>query len=541
MLRQEAIEELIKQNLPLAARIIRENNVTGPNDVGYAFIISGLKLLFPRITDKKLAQCITDGQDDGNFDAFVFSKDKKIISIFDFKTSGFGLNDARLFRDSINDLVFSTQQPLVCLNPIVKSKLKETQRLLKSGWKVNIYIIRKTTGNANRRIEEIFIALKNRFPLITSFNLLEVNSLVKTFLKLKSEEHCYEWDLKIAHGSNVSGYPDDKILIRNSYNGPLKAMFTRVTLRDIVELQKKFIERGLDLFDANVRDFKKNDKLSTKIITSIKDNPESFYILHNGLTFSCAEIAPQTGYHYKILNPQIINGCQTVRTIYSKYQRKLNYSNLKKASVLCRFYALEPQRIEKVCEATNTQLKIDLWDLRSNDEIQKIFEFVLRTKRIDYKRKPTNKTESKVFITDLAQWIYACKFEKPAEAKNKKSSLFDILIENPPYRKIFSERMSLEEIAKICEIAFFVKKKIKNFRKNKLPFGKDADFHFMAGIYKLENKQWSFDSKFNRIKKIIEDAIKGLRSQYGRDLTFNKIFTKKEETWNLIRDKIDLI
>lgn len=542
MLKLDIITELNSKNLRLARQIRSANGLGGSSDEGYAFIITGLKLLFPKINDNKLRDSIGDGYNDADFDAIIFNNKKNKISIFNFTlTDGFNYKDIRSLRDNIELLVLNPRQRLNGLNIIVKRKIERIRRLVGRGWKIDIYIIRCGLSTARQNVENLISILKDSFPAITAINFLTVDALVNKSLDITSQQCNYEWNVSIEPGNNPSHRPSDMIVIRERKGGPIKSIFARVRLKEIVRLQTDFVDNKHDLFDANVRDFQKSKKLSNKIIKTIRNNSRQFYIFHNGLTFSCSAITPINLYNYRISNPQIINGCQTVSAIYDAYKDKLRDPSLRHASILCRFYSLSSGMIEKVCEATNTQLKINLWDLRSNDEIQKILELALDAKGIDYKRKMSIRVKNRVFITDLAQWLYSCKYEKPAEAKNKKTTLFDLLITDPPYLKIFQERIRLSSIARICEIAFFTQKEIKRIGKRKLPFGKDADLHIMAAIYKLENKAWSLERKFSNACRIVKTVVRDMRNRYDHNMNYNKIFTKKEETWDLIKQKLLLL
>jgi len=144
-------------------------------------------------------------------------------------------------------------------------------------------------------------------------------------------------------------------------------------------------------------------------------------------------------------------------------------------------------------------------------------------------------------ITDLAQWIHSCKHEKPAEAKNQKSLLFDVLMTDPIYRKIFSENHDLEDLVSICRIAFFVKRKLRSIPVSKRVFEKEADFHFMAALYRLRDKNWNLNWKYVRVNKIIRETVKDLRADQGQDLTYHKIFTKMGATWQIIREKVNML
>lgn len=540
MLKQELIKELNKKHLPLAKEIREKNGLNGSSDQAYSFIITGLKILYPRITDNQLKKSITDDHRDGGFDVIHFSKSQQIISIFDFKDTGnFNYQEIKSFKDNIKLYLF-TRENLDDLATNAKKHLETARRYIRNGWRVNIYVARNSVEIAPKKVRLILEKLKNSFPSITVYDFINVDSIVKKCANIKLEDNNHKWKIQVVSGKNEEDSLADKIIIKERSNGPIKSMFARLKLVDILSLQKHFIDNNLNLFEANVREFQKNKKISEKLIGSIDNYPDTFYIFHNGLTFICKNIDKLSEHNFIIQAPQIINGCQTVSSIYDSYKNNSTNKKLKQATILCRFYALKSNLVEKVCESTNTQLKINLWDLRANDEIQKILEQALAIKDIAYRRKKSGKNQEEIFITDLAQWIYSCLYDKPAEAKNKKAELFGIISDNSPYYKIFSEKRSLEEILQIIKIAFFIKEKINKIKKSKRTFEKDADFHFIAALYHLEkkHKNWVLNYRYKRVHRIIKNTIEDLKQKHGQDLSLNKIFTKKEETWNQIKKKI---
>lgn len=493
MLRQDLINELNQQHLEIAKQIRIENQIIGSSNEAYSFIITGLKILYPRITNNQLKKSITDDQCDGGFDTIYFSSQQKIISIFDFKNrGGFKYNEIQAFKDNIRLYLFSNQS-LNGLAAKAKRQLETARRHIKKGWKVNIYVVRNSIENADRKATSILERLKNSYQLIALCDFLNANSLSNKYASIKLEDNDYKWKIQITPGKNEPDSLSDKIIIKERVNGPIKSMIARLKIVDILNLQQDFIDKQLNLFETNVREFQKNKKISQKIIQSIDDYPDTFYIFHNGLTFTCKTIDKLDEQNFIIQTPQIINGCQTVNSIYDSYKNNFIDKKLKKATILCRFYALQGDLVGKVCESTNTQIKINLWDLRANDEIQKILEQALAIKNITYKRKKSGKNQKEIFITDLAQWIYSCLHGKPAEAKNNKTKLFDILLNSPPYRKIFSEKIPLEKIMRIIEIAYFIRDKISKIKKQQLVFEKDANLHFIAALYILDtnHKEWT--------------------------------------------------
>ena len=544
-LRTEIINTLNEKNLDFAKTIRKKNKIRGSSPDAYAFIITILKLIYPKITKTQLADSITDNYEDGEVDAIIISDKDKTISVFDVKTTNsFKYNDIKLFRNNIKEYILNADTSLDGLFVKVKIHIENARNLLvnNNDWALNIYVVRLKGQKPNSSTTRLLKKLETDFASVKSYYFLNSENLIEEFLPDKTKHNNYDWNAKICSSKDTE--PVDTIIIKNNSNSTIKSLFARLTLSEIVKLQKTFIDKNYDLFGANVRDFQKSKNLSEKIITSIKTNPKEFYIYHNGLTFSCLRIEKRTANSFRIQNPQIINGCQTVNTIYNEYKDDINNNVLSKATILCRFYALENKEIEKVCEATNTQIKISLWDLRTNDEIQKIIEYGLNAKDYNYKRKVTKGNTQKFFMTDLAQWIYSCQYEEPAAAKNKKSELFNLLRKTPenktPYEKIFNEKIKLERVFKICDIALFVKDRISKINKKERTFEKDAELHFIAAIFKLENNtNKSMIWKFNKGKAFIKQAINKLRGKYGADYSYNKIFSKTGETWSIVKQKID--
>lgn len=544
MLTYDTIEELNRKHLPLAKKIRSKNNIppASSSPEAYSFIITVLRLVYLReITDNQLEKSITDSHKDGGFDAIVISNREKTVSIFDCSKRGrFSYAKIESFKNNIEKYIFNSQQSLSGLSEVAQKRITATRRKIAQRWKLKIFVVRLTKNRAkpSNEAESLFDGLD--YSSVQPPIFLDTNGLVKYSFSVKFRQSNHLWIINSVTDSSRK----DTIVIKKS--GTINSLFTRIKLKEIVKLQTIFVKNNKDLFDANVRDFQKKKSLSTKIIRSIQSSPNEFYVFHNGLTFACSEIKPITRAQYEICNPQVINGCQTVNTIYEAYKDQPRARELSQASILCRFYALEKENIEKVCEATNTQVQIKLWDLRSNDNVQQLIELALSAKGITYRRKTTNsKAEKQVFITDLAQWIYSCKFQKPAEAKNKKSGLFDLFSDvggkHPPYKKIFHKSVGLEEITRICEIGLFVKKRIKKIKKKDRTFEKDADLHFIAAIFQLANKRGTDIRKFEEVRKIIKRAVNTLRKQYGKDYTYNKMFSKTDETWKLIKKRLKTI
>ena len=77
------------------------------------------------------------------------------------------------------------------------------------------------------------------------------------------------------------------------------------------------------LTEGNVRFFLGEDKkINASIIETAKDKnkSENFWAMNNGLTIIGESIEPLGNNQYSILNPQIVNGCQTIHCLYYAYK-----------------------------------------------------------------------------------------------------------------------------------------------------------------------------------------------------------------------------
>ena len=98
---------------------------------------------------------------------------------------------------------------------------------------------------------------------------------------------------------------------------------------------KDFIELLLDddkelrrtLFKDNVRDYQGSTEINEEIFNTIKNDPENFCLLNNGVTIVCRSMMPANR-KINIENPQIVNGCQTCTTLYKAFKEGVDLSRV---------------------------------------------------------------------------------------------------------------------------------------------------------------------------------------------------------------------
>ncbi|ARP38412.1 AIPR family protein [Vibrio syngnathi] len=187
------------------------------------------------------------------------------------------------------------------------------------------------------------------------------------------------------------------------------------------------------LTEGNVRYFLGEDgKINQSIIETINDDKKSevFWAMNNGLTIIADEISPLGSNQYAILNPQIVNGCQTVHCLYHVYKESGTLpSSLKVFIKLVNAENLDVQT--DIISATNSQNPVKAASLKANDDIQRNLESHLKKSHIYYERrenfyKRQGYTGNKVIgLLKMAQIIHSVVNKESVIAANDTTTLFD--------------------------------------------------------------------------------------------------------------------
>src|SRR5215213_3859619 len=153
------------------------------------------------------------------------------------------------------------------------------------------------------------------------------------------------------------------------------------------------------LFDLNVRYYLERSAVNKQIKKTLNGTKGilNFHLLNNGITISCTSWEkpklPNKNY-FTLHNPQIINGCQTVISIYraaSEYDEEhLRRKFIDECKVPVRIIlAQEENLLDDIVTASNNQNRMSARNLRSNSTVQRILQrkFDLQEVRWFYERK----------------------------------------------------------------------------------------------------------------------------------------------------------
>lgn len=106
------------------------------------------------------------------------------------------------------------------------------------------------------------------------------------------------------------------------------------------------------LFNDNVRDYQGQTAINQDIFNTIKNDPESFVIMNNGITIICSEIVPGNR-KVTLHNPRVVNGCQTCNVLYNAYREGCDIS---KVVISGKVIATSnPETVNKILRGTNRQ------------------------------------------------------------------------------------------------------------------------------------------------------------------------------------------
>jgi hypothetical protein len=83
-----------------------------------------------------------------------------------------------------------------------------------------------------------------------------------------------------------------------------------------------FVEKGgNELFASNVRQYLRSSRINSGIRETIQKSPEKFWLYNNGITVVCDDFK-EDGFNIQVQTPQIVNGCQTAKSIHAIMSKK---------------------------------------------------------------------------------------------------------------------------------------------------------------------------------------------------------------------------
>lgn len=504
-----------------------------------AFIIFCLQNIYG-LDDFESEEAITDGGNDKGIDA-IFSQTtengNKVLYVVQskyFENPDKALDEPAktLMTETLSNYVLG-DAPIDVLNPKLKPRIQEARSLRQSGEIDRVKIIFLTNGQrpqvsiysdlerfcssqqqidfqifTEQDISEILLPVSSRPVGEISINVVkDVGVGDRTFLSLP--------DIEYAHGKIV-----------------------RIDIYDVAKL----VENNPNIFNTNVRGFLGRNNVNKQILNTLTDEQsiKKFAYLNNGITILCDNYQIKPGGEViDLVNPSIINGCQTASTILEAYKLEKISPNMGVAVVRI-IESSDPQLKEAIIKASNTQSAVKDRDLISEDAVQKELEEQFNSMGYFYQRKrgsfidiPDDKKDKVIDLEKSAQAYMALFLDLPAEAKNKKAEIYDDY-----YNQIFHSQISAIALLLSYLILKLFNQKIKK-QKNK--YSKDqqslfgnALLHFLPLFNKwiLIPEEIIIDDlilfEYEKAIKIINDKFEKNSDQILRKLIGVMVKIKKD-------------
>lgn len=309
--------------------------------------------------------CITDGAGDKQIDAIYIDDQSSTIFIIQGKFYNGETIDAEPLREVLSSWI-QIQNPALlqeAANDRLKVKINEmATALADDDYEICFELI--TTSGLTEAAKKDLVAFQK--------TLSESESLNANLVLIDREMLQARYDEALNRNRPYINYEftlePSKYMQMNI--GATKAVIAAISIRDCIKIPG--IKDGT-LFRKNVRQsLGTGNKVNKGIARTLRNNPEEFFFLHNGITAICSSIKID-GDTMSVKELNVVNGCQSLSTIFSCSEAVRNVSD---AYVMFRFYEIsDPERADDISTSTNSQSAVKARDLRSNDK------YVLALKR----------------------------------------------------------------------------------------------------------------------------------------------------------------
>lgn len=341
---------------------------------------------------------------------------------------------ADLARSFTEDEAFRTYRSGLATDAL--GKADEARKRIKSrDYSLQLYFV--TTGKCSAPLIKESESFVRKVSVKADINIIDgkrVLRLLSDYLDgVAPPVPLLEIELESGQGVTLSG-----VLQRFDRHTGIESWVVPVAVDQISSMYES---AGIRLFARNVRGFLGDTQINRNLKKTLDTEPEFFWYYNNGITIVCdsAEQVSRGGNKVlRLVNPQIINGQQTTRTLHECASKST------KATVLVRVISVPRETdhdtqqfeslISRIVAATNWQNAIRASDLMANDRRQVELERNLRKLDYQYLRKRQSKGEAKrnagvkhrFIITkeELAQVVAACDLD-PIIVREGKEQLFE--------------------------------------------------------------------------------------------------------------------
>jgi hypothetical protein len=173
----------------------------------------------------------------------------------------------------------------------------------------------------------------------------------------------------------------------------LKTYVMFVNLQDFIKYMED--DEFQLLFARNIRLDLETTEVNKAIEKTFSRHPEEFAYSNNGITILCESLCPETKHRYLLSNPRVVNGSQTLHTVFNSKARPSNAHVMVKIVEIPRARQdqfaedtkFRKEAIAIISERTNLQNSVTKAELRSNEDRQHEIGRAFRRHQLYYERR----------------------------------------------------------------------------------------------------------------------------------------------------------
>jgi hypothetical protein len=370
-----------------------------------------------RCTLDEAAAAVVDGGGDGGIDAVYHSAATSVLWVVQSKyiASGRGepiLGDVTKFKAGLENLLqgnfdaFRTNAAWLAMMPQIEAAFTNAALQVRA---ILVYSGVELVSEERRRL---FEDLERRFSTDSEY-------LQYQFCNLTT---IYDWMTGADQGRGVA---EVELKLRNPgwIKRPYETVYGIIPLTELFELQR---EHGKQLIVANIRGYKGDTDVNEQILATIRQEPEHFFYLNNGLTAYCERLevhhldrANWEEKRVRAFGFSIVNGAQTLGSVTEFFSNPPEtdpdgYVFLKVISLQrCED---DNEFAERITRSTNYQNQIGVRDFVALDEQQERIARQLMLSGIAYHYKDDADNpdpDDHNFTLEEATTALACLVQRP--------------------------------------------------------------------------------------------------------------------------------
>lgn len=288
------------------------------NNDAYAFNYWILSRIYS-MDEEIIPEYITEYNDKG-IDCFVHFEENKELYIIQNK---YYKDDIAVTRKEVSDFL---ESPLTLLK---NNKYKKSEKLqnifnkiaIDADYKIHLHFF-TTTNNKSKDIESLIKSFNNSkhdLSCLVNSEYFDLSALYELYYGRN-----YKPDIEFTYNLGTVNKGTFASL-REEYGveGLYEAYYIITPVYEIYRMLLAAEEKDYSIFEKNIREYLGKNSVNNGIVETLRSENErkNFMYYNNGITVICQEIQPSyqdTNRKLRILplvNPQIVNGCQTVSSI----------------------------------------------------------------------------------------------------------------------------------------------------------------------------------------------------------------------------------